>query len=65
MKQPLILFLLFQVTIAFSQQKVADSLLQKFNNCKVDSTKIDILLTNATFFRDTKPEEAIFMAKLH
>ena len=64
LKYILLLLLSSQVVfISFAQNKEVDSILVKYNKCKVDSTKIDLLIAAADIYLNTDPANAIFYSK--
>ena len=42
------IFFILQISVVFSQQKQADSLLAVYNHSKIDGPKIDLLLEAAS-----------------
>ena len=57
-------FFILLVSISFSQQKRADSLIAVSNNSKVDSTRIDLLLEASNLVLDFNPKKAIQLGEI-
>ncbi len=54
---------LFLSSISFSQLKFSDSIWNDFNNCKIDTSKIDKIIFASDYLRDSKPDAAIEYGK--
>jgi len=63
LKSLLFIILLFLVTNSFAEKRVADSLFNEYNKCKVDSSKVDLALAYANSIIGTDPKKAIYYSK--
>ncbi len=62
-KSVLFIILLFLATHSFAEKRMADSLLHEYDNCKVDSSKVDLALAYANSIIGTDPKKAIYFSK--
>ncbi len=60
MKETLLLLcFLFNFCHSFSQEKRIDSIVDQFKKCKIDTTRIDLLFSACSYYRDVNPEKTI------
>jgi len=63
MKYLFFIVLFVKATVSFSQDRLMDSIADAFSKCKVDTAKIDIILSEYAYLSDSKPIKAIEYGK--